>query len=148
MERLDAYIKTCKKLDLNIFPHYIKEGGYEREKTDRCVKELLALPDPPTAIIAANDLMALQVMDSLLKDGHGVPEDFSVVGFDDISIASHNSIQLTTVDCQARESARLVISNLLNLLEGVQDNAQIIKILLDPSLKVRNTTGSPRKRRR
>jgi len=145
MERLDAYIKMSKKLDLQIFSHYIKEGGYEREKTERCVRELLAVPQPPTAIIAANDLMALQVLDTLLNAGYRVPEDFSVVGMDDISIASHSCIQLTTVDLRAREGALLVISNLLNLLEGVQDNSKPIEIVLEPELKVRNTTCPPKR---
>ena len=145
MERLDAYIKISKEMHLEVFPHYIKEGGYERTKTARCVKELVSLPQPPTAIIAANDLMALQVLDTLSQIGYKVPEDFSVVGMDDISISSHSCIQLTTVDLKAKEGALLVIGNLLNLLERIQDNSKPIKIVLEPELKVRSTTSTPKK---
>ena len=115
-------------------------------KTTRSMNELLALPEPPTAILAANDLMALQVLDCILKAGYRVPEDFSVVGFDDIPIASHSCIQLTTVNIQAPKCAELVIDNLLHLIEGMRSSAEPLNILLESSLQIRKTTAPPRKK--
>jgi LacI family transcriptional regulator len=147
MERLSVYLTVSKELNLMVPSYFIKEGGYERSKTKRCLEELLALPDPPTAIIVANDLMALQVLDGILSAGFKVPDDFSVVGFDNISMASHQSIQLTTIDAQAERCARLAIDNLLNLIENVRTKSDRIKILLKPSLQKRNTTSSPKQMR-
>ena len=142
MERLKAFLQAAKQHGVPAEPYLIKEGGYDIGKTAREVDELLALPEPPTAIFAANDLMALQVLDRVLAAGYRVPEDISVMGFDDIQIASHHSIQLTTIDIQAKKCAHMVIETLLNRVEGV-GRGKPQEVLLSPQLKVRRSTAPP-----
>jgi len=142
IERLRAFIDLREKKGLDPGPYLIKEGGYEKLKTREATEELLKLPDPPTAIFAANDLMALQVLDLVLEKGLRVPEDISIMGFDDLSISSHNAIQLSTIDVQMNAGATMAIEKLINLIEGIHPANEAINIRLEPKLIVRRTTGN------
>jgi LacI family transcriptional regulator len=144
MERLRAYLEISKELAIETPPHLVQDGGYDRTKTSEIVRELLELPSPPTAVFAANDLMALQVLDCVLDVGLRVPEDLSVAGYDDIPVAAHHSIQLTTVDGHFSRLALLAIENLMSRLEGVLPSDEPTRIILEPHLRVRRTTGKPR----
>jgi LacI family transcriptional regulator len=144
-ERLRSFLETSRTFAIESPDYLIKEGGYEITKTRTCVNEILSLPEPPTAIFAANDLMALQVLDCVLEAGYRVPDDISIVGYDDIAIASHHSIQLTTVNVHAKQCAELVIETLINIIEGLRPAGEHTKTLLKPELKVRESTAKPRK---
>ena len=143
MERLRAYLEITKQLSIDRPPYLVQEGSYDRMKTANGVKTLLALPSPPTAIFAANDLMAMEVLNCILEMGYDVPKDFSVAGFDNIPITAHQGIQLTTVDIQTEHYARVVIDNLMNILEGIHPPDKTIHILIKPQLCARKTTGPP-----
>ncbi|MDY7028777.1 MAG: LacI family DNA-binding transcriptional regulator [Spirochaetota bacterium] len=142
-ERLKAFLKMSDTLGIEKGAFLIKEGGYNEQKTIQAVHELLALPEPPTAIFAANDFMAMQVLDIVLERGMRVPEDISVMGFDDIPLASHNSIRLTTIDVKIHSGAITAIEKLINLIDGIDPVNGPIQILLEPELKVRSSTGPP-----
>jgi LacI family transcriptional regulator len=144
MERLKGYFDACTSLGLACTPTLIQEGGYKLKKTEEAVKRLLMLPDPPTAIFASNDFMALQVMDVILKEGYKIPEDFSIVGYDNITVSAHQRILLTTIDVQIDETARLAIYNLLDIITKKAERIKPIKILLDPTLVIRGSTAKPR----
>ena len=143
VERLRAFMKLGEGYKLEKESFLIKEGGYNKSKTVQAVEELLNLPEPPTAVFAANDFMALQVLDVVLGKGLKVPEDISIMGFDDIPLASHNSIGLTTIDVQLHKGAITVLEKLINLIDGVNKPVKEIQILLEPELKVRASTGPP-----
>ena len=68
-----------------------EQAGYE------AMEQLYSLPSPPTAIFAAYDYIALGAMQCIKNHGHSVPEDFSIVGSDDISFASHSNISLSSI---------------------------------------------------
>jgi LacI family transcriptional regulator len=89
--------------------------------------------------------MALQVLDVVLDSGFRVPEDISVVGFDDIPFAAHHSIQLTTVDAHFRDVALLTIEHLISQLKGVRPSGKPDCVFVEPHLRVRGTTGEPRR---
>jgi LacI family transcriptional regulator len=145
VERLRAFMNFGERFDIERDSYLIKEGGYNKSRTLQAVEELLSLPEPPSAIFAANDFMALQVLDLVLERGFRVPEDISIMGFDDIPLASHNSIRLSTIDVQLHKGAIVSIEKLINLIEGVQKPAGEIQILLEPELKERASTGPPRR---
>jgi DNA-binding LacI/PurR family transcriptional regulator len=142
IERMKAFMKFRSEYGLEGNNNLIKEGGYDIAKTNRSVHELMSIPDPPTAIFAANDLMALQVMDKVIEMGYRVPEDVSVLGFDNIPIASHQRINLTTVDIQINRGARETVLNLINLIEGIGTAKDLVNVILEPSLVVRTSTAS------
>jgi LacI family transcriptional regulator len=109
----------------------------------RAAHELLKLRRRPTAIVAGNDLMALGVMQAAGEMGLKVPEDLAVVGFDDIQIAAHREIQLTTMAQQKTEMGRLAVGW---ILEVIRDPApftrQPLQQVLAPTLVVRRTCGA------
>ncbi|MFU8795396.1 MAG: LacI family DNA-binding transcriptional regulator, partial [Dethiobacteria bacterium] len=96
-ERFNGYLKALKSFGLKYDEKIVLQGKYsEKQSYDAAIK-LISSKDRPTAIFASNDLMALSVLEAVISSGLRVPEDIAVVGFDDIEIASHSAIQLTTI---------------------------------------------------
>jgi DNA-binding LacI/PurR family transcriptional regulator len=101
----------------------------------------IAIDDGATAVVAHNDMQAIATIDRLERRGLGVPRDVSVVGFDDVPLASHCRIQLTTVRADAVEMSRRAV----NLVVGAarQNRHVSHREILEFSLVVRATTGRP-----
>jgi DNA-binding LacI/PurR family transcriptional regulator len=95
-------------------PDMSVEGDFEVCSGYRAAKALLERPEPFTAIFAGNDLMALGAMRALREEGLRIPEDVSIVGFDDIDEAAYFDPPLTTVrqdfDILGRESVEYLVS--------------------------------------
>jgi DNA-binding LacI/PurR family transcriptional regulator len=118
---------------------YVREGTHSRHVARSIAEELLHRDDRPTAIFAASDTQALGVLEAARGLGLRVPHDLSVVGFDDIEIASYAG--LTTVRQPLFESGRRGAELLLASLDGAALPAQ--KETLPLELVVRATTGPP-----
>ncbi|HEY7357184.1 MAG TPA: substrate-binding domain-containing protein, partial [Ktedonobacterales bacterium] len=103
---------------------------------------LLALPEPPTAIFAGNDWMALGAIEAIASRGLSVPRDLAVVGVDDISQAAHAHPPLTTISIPKQEMARAATELLLRHIQGTDLPAAPTKILVSPHLIVRQSTAS------
>ncbi|MCV2393243.1 LacI family DNA-binding transcriptional regulator [Actinotalea sp. M2MS4P-6] len=106
----------------------------------RVGRELVADPERPTALFTGNDQLALGVVHACTEAGVRVPEDLSVVGFDDIAGAAHFSPPLTTVRQEFDTLGRACLRQLRALLAGEQVDPQSI----GPSLVVRRSTAPPR----
>jgi LacI family transcriptional regulator len=102
---------------------------------------LRALPRPPTAIFAANDVSAFGVMAGLQERGLKIPEDMSVVGFDDIPAASHLHPGLTTVRQPLEQMGAAAVSALLSQIAGLAPATA--KVTLPTELVVRRSTAAP-----
>ena len=102
---------------------------------------VLALPDPPTAFFCTNDLLAVEVLDTLERLGRRVPDAVSVVGYDGIALAGLARVSLTTVAQPRDELARLAVELVVSRIEGRGDGPRAIT--LDPSLVTRQSTASP-----
>ena len=113
---------------------FTEEGGYEAARALLSTQEL-------TAVFAANDLSALGVMHAVAETGRRVPDDVSVVGFDDLRLAGHTTPPLTTVHQPAFEIAERATQLLLDLAGG-RDVPQRLH-LLEPALVVRDSTARP-----
>ena len=104
---------------------------------------MLDLPDPPTAIFAFNDNAAVSVLHAARARGLRIPDDLSVVGFDDSEQAAIVTPPLTTVRQPLAELGRMAVSVLLRVLEGQRHDA--VRIQLATKLVVRESTAPPRR---
>ena len=105
---------------------------------------LLDLPDPPTAIFAFSDNIAIGALRAARERGLRVPEDLSIVGFDDIEHATIVTPALTTVRQPLAEMGRTAVSLLVRLLE--RQRFETLHVELATRLVVRESTGPPRAR--
>lgn len=126
-------------LEAGFTPREPIPGDWSAERGYQVGRELVADPHRPTAVFAANDLLALGVVHACSEAGLRVPEDLSVVGFDDIAGAAHFSPPLTTVRQEFGTLGRACLRQLRALLggESVQPEA------IEPSLVVRQSTAAP-----
>jgi LacI family transcriptional regulator len=99
------------------------------------------LPEPPTAIFAASDTQALGVLEAASVEGIGVPGDLSVIGFDDLEIASY--VGLTTVRQPLEDSGRRAVERLVSAMHD--EDTEPHEERLELELEVRRTTAAPRR---
>src|SRR3954451_19914274 len=116
-------------------------GEFTEEAGVHAAEALLGRASLPTAVFAANDLVAVALIDRLEQDGARIPEDISVVGYDDTFIAGLNHIRLTTVNQPLHEMGREALALLLERVAG-RTNRKIR--LHQPTLVVRATTARAR----
>ncbi len=107
-------------------------------------KELLQSGFDPTAIICANDFMAVGVLRELRERGLRVPEDVSVTGFDDIKLSEYSCPSLTTVHIPRERIGHLVFSALVP--DAAEPQPQPAEVVIEPHLVVRDSTGPARHR--
>ncbi|MEJ7773807.1 MAG: LacI family DNA-binding transcriptional regulator [Nocardioidaceae bacterium] len=117
------------------------EADFSAESGAAATRQLLDLDEPPTAIVYANDLMAMAGMSLAQSRGVDVPGDLSITGYDDTEIAAHLQPSLTTVTTDVIEWGRAAATRLLELI----DSQPPTDIVLQPAqLVVRNSTGPVR----
>jgi DNA-binding LacI/PurR family transcriptional regulator len=116
-------------------------GDFTEEAGMNAAAELLRRRELPTAIFAANDLVAAGLLGGFDRAGVDVPGDISIVGYDNISIAHLAHVSLTTVHQPRGEMGRLALELLLDRIDNRRPNEVR---LIEPSLVVRSTTAPPR----
>ncbi len=131
--RLDGYKEAVTKCPST----YITHGGFMRTPARKAAEKLLKLTDRPTAVFVASDVMALELMAAARTQNIRIPEDLSVVGFDDNPIIHSSSIALSTVRQPLVEMGRLGVENLFQVTQG---KAKLpVKILLPTELVERQS---------
>lgn len=103
---------------LDVDPALVRVGGYRPELADGVAREMLTLPDRPTAIFAANDLSAIRTVEVAQSLGMGVPADLSVIGFDNVPESALASPPLTTVAQPLKQMGVAALELLVDLLNG------------------------------
>jgi DNA-binding LacI/PurR family transcriptional regulator len=119
----------------------IAKGAFTSDGGARAMRRLLARDPRPTAVFVANDLAAIGVLDELDAVGLRVPEDLSVVGYDDLTLSAMERISLTTVQQPRAELGQLSVR--LALLGGNRSGPSATRLVLPPTLIVRSTSGPP-----
>lgn len=140
--RVDGHRAALETAGIAIDRRLVCWANFEVEGGLAVAAELLSLADPPTAIFAGNDLQALGVLEAARQRGLRVPEDLSVVGFDDLLISRWTSPPLTTVHQPLGEMVSAAVQLVLALNRGEAPPHHGIE--LATSLVVRESTGAPR----
>lgn len=139
--RFEAYQAALNEAGIPHDPQLIIETHINAEETYAAMKQRLALGKPDfTAVFCANDLAAMGVLRALQEAGLQVPQDISVVGFDDIATAAFLSPPLTTVRIESTELANLALRRLLD--RAVEPNLTPIRVLLSCRLIERQSVAS------
>lgn len=140
-ERLAGYRAALAAAGLPADPALVAEGDFFQPTGFSGAQALLDLADPPTAIFAANDDMAFGVIEAAHVRGLRIPEDLSVIGFDDIPHAAFIHPPLTTVRQPLEQMGRVAAETLLHLIDGDKD--VLTQVVLPTELMIRNTCCPP-----
>jgi LacI family transcriptional regulator len=116
-------------------------GDFSEEAGLRAGERLAALTPLPTAVFAANDAMAIGCLAALRSRGLRVPDDLSLVGFDDIPIARYLTPALTTVQVPIAEIGGRALDRLVAVMQGVSEPKHEV---IEPTLAIRASTAAPR----
>jgi LacI family transcriptional regulator len=139
--RLEGYRAGLENAGLPYDPALVVAGDFSYEAGFRGAARLLELPAPPTAVFAANDQMALGVYEAVRRKGMRVPEDVSVVGFDDLPESRWSSPPLTTVHQPLAQMGALAARTVLRLVNG--EDLESPRVELATELVVRYSTAAP-----
>jgi LacI family transcriptional regulator len=145
--RVRGYKEALVNAGIPFDQNLVVAGDFLQPSGFNATIELLALANPPTAIFAANDLMAFGALEAIKEHGLRVPQDISVIGFDDIPMASQVFPPLTTIRQPLAEMGRAAVRMMLAKLRGVEPPSNRITLATElverASTRVwRNLSGS------
>ncbi len=138
-DRLQGYRDGLAEVGLTFDADLVREGDYSQPSGFQHGRDLLKLDKPPTAIIASNDLMAFGVMDAAKAANLTIGRDVSIIGFDDIYMASQSYPPLTTVRQPLVTMGKFALEQLVALLEG--RTLLTLQQELPTELIIRESTG-------
>jgi LacI family transcriptional regulator, repressor for deo operon, udp, cdd, tsx, nupC, and nupG len=142
--RLSYYKDYIEKHNLYTENDYLQNCPNNRRSAAECTRILLNLPNPPTAIFAATDIIAIGAINCAWRMGWSVPDQISICGFDDIDEASQTFPLLTTI-CQPVDTmAERALDLLVGLIEGQSSTEIKQNHIITPELIIRGTCTSPR----
>lgn len=136
-DREDAYRAALSEAGIAVDDRLIETGGFDQPGGFRATQHLLDLPQPPTAIFASNDASAFGAIEAIRSRGLRIPEDISIVGFDDIPRAQYSYPPLTTVRQPLSEIGRQSVRLLLKHIDNPDLPAE--RIVLDAALVIRKS---------
>ncbi|MCG7496896.1 DNA-binding transcriptional regulator CytR [Vibrio sp. Of7-15] len=140
--RHQGYQQAMRRAGITVNPNYIVNGDFSFEGGAKAITSLMSLAEPPTAVFCHNDIMAIGAMQQAKRLGLRIPQDLSIVGFDDIQFAHYCEPALTTVSQPRYEIGRQAMLMLLELLKGKEVRAG--SRLLDAKLMIRDSAAPPR----
>ena len=138
LRRWEGYVKAMNDAGLEVEDELVIESSWDMEAGEVAGLKLGSLANRPTAVIAATDMMAIGVIAGIKEAGLDIPEDISVIGFDNLHISGFSIPALTTVDLGREEVANVAMESLLAMISG-QGPGERKDVA--SSLIVRNSTG-------
>jgi LacI family transcriptional regulator len=134
--RLHAFYDATATIGLHRSKTYVIHADHTVEGGTKAMQQLLSNPTPPTAVLCSNDVTAIGAMHAIIRSGLRVPEDISLIGFDDIHFAQFMLPPLTTVRMSGRHIAECAVAALVSK-DGVDRE-------VDTQLVIRQSTAIPR----
>lgn len=137
-DRRASYRKSMQRLGLAEHIDVVP-GGPTEEDGAQGLQELLSLPIPPTAVLAFNDRCAAGALEYAVRSGLRVPDDISLMGYDDSRLSRRTHVQLTTISQDTHEQAERAVELAIEQIHGKPPR----EVVVQPHLVVRNTTKAP-----
>lgn len=141
--RRDAFEASMREIGLQVNPDFIVEGDHRLEGGKLALKKLSKLREQPTALMCSNDMTAIGVMRQAFDLGIGVPQEMSVIGFDDTRLADFMIPPLTTIQMSQTEIATLAFNALLKEVKREIPAPNGTEFVLKTQLILRNSTTFP-----
>jgi LacI family transcriptional regulator len=138
-DRFAGYRQALTEHDLSLQDSLVRTATFLPETAEAAVQELLELPERPTAVFAASDVVAIGVMSAIQAAGLSIPDDMAVVGFDDIFLAAHTHPALTTIHVPAYGLGWTAAEVLISLIEGDEEG---LAETLETELVIRDSCGA------
>ncbi len=126
--RLSGFRQALKESGIDLPDVLVRLAPYTQEQTRQVARDLLSLPEPPTAIFAATDFQALGVLKAARQMNVSVPEQLAIIGFDDLDMAEY--ADLTTISQHLDESGSLAVEIIISQLESTSQLPRHVKIPL------------------
>lgn len=145
IDKLKGYKKALEESNIEVNKKYIIEGDNDIDGGYLAAKKLMSMSQPPQAIFATNDLMAIAALDAARDLDKKVPEDVAVIGFDNISMSSLVAPKLTTVAQPMYKMGLLAARLLFDNIESNDNDYVPQSIFLDTKLKIRESCGYGRR---
>ncbi len=140
-QRLEGFKKALARHNFPLEPEYVFEGDYSRRSARSAAERFLSLKNRPTAIFAASDDMALEIIAVIMERGLKLPQDVSVIGFDDNPAAIYGPVALTTIKQPLFQMAEDSVKYLNSIVSGKKRGP--IKVILPPKLVIRESCCAP-----
>jgi LacI family transcriptional regulator len=135
--RKSAFMKQLERYDLLSDPNLIQVGNHKIDGGETAMQRLLVLQNRPTAVLTSNDLTAIGALRTIWNAGLKVPQDVSVIGFDDIDFSQFTQPALTTIRLSRSKLGKAAFTALANVLEGAKGR----EYEFETELVVRSSTG-------
>jgi DNA-binding LacI/PurR family transcriptional regulator len=137
--RRRAFVNSLKRKGLSLNREFIEEGNHRMDGGHEAMARLLEKPVRPTAVLTSNDMTAIGAMGAIFERGLKVPQDISLIGFDDIDLSAFTQPGLTTVRLSRKEIAKVAF----RALYSAKDNAAArgAEFTIQPTLVERKSTG-------
>ncbi len=147
-QRLDGFRQAMNEAGLEVRNDLIVAGDFRMDGGERVMNQLLELPKPPTAVFAFNDMMAFGAIRAVKSAGLSVPDDISIVGYDNTSFGQISDPSLTTVDHPVSKIAEIIMDMLFsNMNSGTESSDSFPSdVVIIPSLVQRDSTSVNKER--
>jgi len=140
--RCDAFLASLKRKKLKCSEAFVRAANHRFDGGYAAMLDILKLPVLPTAVLASNDLTAIGIMGAVYAAGLRVPEDISVVGFDDIQAAAFQNPSLTTIRQPLRSMGATAAKILLRRIRAQGSDPDLVPVI--PELVIRESTLPPK----
>lgn len=139
-QRLSGFAQAMEEAGLEINKNWIASGKFECEGGEKAFNEIYQRGTLPTALFVCNDMMAMGVINTAHKKGISVPDELSIVGYDDIKLSKYITPSLTTIHQPKHRLGQQAVDTLLDKIETKRESNRVIQ--LEPTLVVRDSVKS------
>lgn len=140
-DRFEGFKESLRNHKISLPDNFVFEGDYSRRSARIAAEKFLGLSEKPTAIFSCSDEMALEVVAVANEHGFKVPQNLSVIGFDDNPASLYSAVALTTIHQPLFQMAETSVKHLHLLISGKKKTP--MKTVLSPELVVRDSCASP-----